>query len=189
MSIATTSKTTDLFAIATAYLNQVYANLKHNNVNLPLLIWLNAQTRLLEYHKGKQEVLPHVWLQGRAEIGSYAMNRALELLPEGTVETYQGASPKRFPRDTADLRHHVVFLKKRTRWHSAKRMPWLNHFDSQWIPVILFTRPRTGAVADGSHETSDAKDRSSFGARHFNHQGRNWHHAWRLRTPHHSPLL
>jgi hypothetical protein len=28
----------------------------------------------VEYHKGKQEVLPHVWLQGRAEIGKgYAM--------------------------------------------------------------------------------------------------------------------
>jgi uncharacterized protein YciI len=108
-----TATSTDFYALATDYLNQVYANLKHNNVNLPLLIWLSAQARLLEYHKGKQEVLPHVWLQGRAEIGkSYAMNRALELLPEGTVETYQGASPKRFPRDPADIRHRVVFFEE-----------------------------------------------------------------------------
>src|SRR5713101_7623778 len=101
--MATTLKT-DFLDLANDYLNHVYANLKHNNVNLPLLIWLSATTRVLAYNKGgKGDVLPHVWLQGRPQIGkNYAMSRAIDLLPEGVIHTYEGASPKRFPRDRED---------------------------------------------------------------------------------------
>src|SRR6266566_5901241 len=110
---ATRTKTNDYLGIATDWLNQVYANLKHNNINLPLMIWLSANTRLIEYHNGKHEVLPHVWLAGRPGIGkTYTMRRALDLLPPGTVREYKGVSARKFPRDTDDLRHRIVFFEE-----------------------------------------------------------------------------
>jgi len=149
---------TDFLDLANDYLVKCYANLKNNNVNLPLLLWVSAWTRLLAYNKNKGEVLPHVWHQGRAEIGkSYPMDRVVELLPEGAVVKYRGASPKLFTRDKTDLRHRIAYFEEADSLAQGEENPMaesfrkamdsgdfiyqsLNNIGGRWEPET-FTRP------------------------------------------------
>jgi len=114
MSTTSMATKTDFLDLANDYLRQVYAELKNNNVNLPLLMLVSATTRVLAYNKGMGEVFPHVWLQGRPQIGkNYIITQALRLLPDIAVEHHSGGeSPKFFTRERSDIQHKLVVFEE-----------------------------------------------------------------------------